>query len=986
MSKSSSTVGYPLLVSLCFLLPLGAHSQVDPSIHWLSLDLPHFELIYDAQYQDLAKDYARALESSYQTLAAHYPTAPSKTVVVLNDNTDLTNGFATVLPYPMIQVFPVLPASSESIGQYGNWSREIILHEYTHILALSQQRDWISGFSYVFGSLMHPNVLMPRWWNEGLAVESETRYSNHGRLRSTDQDAFLRTQVLHEALSNVDLAQANEVSIPTWPYGSRPYLYGSLLWSQATAEKGPEIGGKLAWQHGGRSPYFINSPAEDILGQDYSDFWDHDVVEVQRRAKFQIETLSKVPQTETESLNLSELESFAPVLSPDGLKLAFIAKDKTTRRSLRVLQRPNGQTPFAKDQTLNSLLSLTPESSSENKAPIPHLLNTFQWPSGPIEDDPVTGTLSRLDWSPDSKTLVYDRVDIVDRYHTVSDLYLFTIEDAKSKRLSRGIRGREPAFSPDGKSIAFIKLGPGRTKLQLHSLTRKSTVTMYEGTLNERIGMPVFLSDQDILFSSRVQGQEFFRVMNLNTKAVRTVLQEYTDVRFPTRVKDKILFTSSKNGVPNLYVSTLDFNSVHPITHVATGVFASTWDFQRNEYYVSELTAQGLQISRVQVPVKEAVELPNVKPLFEDRYPSKSEAIASSTDSFLDNVKPSDYSAGSYLLPRYWIPFYYWDAYSSYLSASTSASDPLGKHAWAASTMYDLTYGRLGYSLGYTNNSFPIEVQLQSTNVTYELPGAIAETYNSSKIFFDKELASISPYFYAGAGWTWLTQNLPTYGTNQSGPSMAVWDYEFRMNGAQISPESGWGFTANVTSFLAGLSKTTFNDFTFSFVKYLSSFLPHRHAVMTKFQTFIADQSIPIANYVSAISLAYEQNTASPQFIMRGYPTGTFEGRVMNQLTLEYRFPIADLYHGSGTRPFFWKRWSGAIVADGINLDGIAYNYNNSYYQVAKLSNSYWDVGAEAKLDFTLGYLFPITFYLGVYEPLEQNLLKSPNIGLGIYL
>ena len=97
----------------CALLvfPLQVFAQTDPSIDWKVLNLPHFRLIYDAKHQELAKIYAKHLESNYPVLHHYFEQMPESTTVVLNDRTDLTNGYATPIPYPHIVLFPVLPLS-----------------------------------------------------------------------------------------------------------------------------------------------------------------------------------------------------------------------------------------------------------------------------------------------------------------------------------------------------------------------------------------------------------------------------------------------------------------------------------------------------------------------------------------------------------------------------------------------------------------------------------------------------------------------------------------------------------------------------------------------------------------------------------------------------------------------------------------------------------------------------------------------------------
>ena len=993
-----------LAILITILSSRTAFSQVDPKIHWLKVDLPHFELIYDAQYQKLAEEYAEALESSYQTLRPLYPSAPEKTVVVLNDNSDQTNGFATVLPYPMIQSFPVLPANNDSIGAYGNWSKELLLHEYTHILAMYQRRDTFTFLSHIFGSLMSPNIFLPRWWHEGLAVEMETRYSEDGRLRSAQQDSWLRESYLSGETSKITVAQANEVSIPSWPYGARPYLYGSSFWSHSLDQKEPNLVGNLANAHGGRFPYFLSAPAETWLGSNYEVMFSRSLEDVSARVQKQLTSLRFNEKTVTDSLNLGELESLSPSISPNGLMLAYISKDKTLRRSLQILERPSTSIPFNKSQIKESLQSATTENENETHTPLPHLEMGEAHELLPdhaqlrvgieeSEDGPLSGSISRLNWSADSNFIAYDKVELVNRYYTGSDLYIFNVEAAKSKRVSHHLRAREPSFSPDQQKLVFVQLEPGLTNIAVLDINTQTSQVMIAGRPQERFSNPVFRSEKEIVFTRRWRGEEQLFVFNTDTHKETRVLASFPEIRVSECKNGELLFMSPLNGVPNLYV-TKDLIHAFPVTHVETAVTEGTRDFVNKDLYVSELTETGVQVARLPAEFQwQGHALPVVKPLYSDRY-ATAKVKGMHYDVTVDNEaelktqlqNPQEYSAGSYLLPRYWFPYYYWDSYSSYLSASTSAQDPLGKHAYNAYLNYDLSYGRLGYDVSYINNSTSVQIVTQMLDQTYELPGYNPERTQYSHIEGDIEYESISPYLFGTFGWSTLGRSLPGYSTQQTGPSFGFYDTEYKMSGAQVSPEDGWGGSAQLTAFLNFGGYTVYNQLELAYVKYLSSFLPKRHAIMLKFQSFLTDRTVPTTNYASTLSIPSHANTVFPQYLMRGYPTGEFLGRIVNNATLEYRFPIAETNTGAGMTPLFFRRFQGHFVADGIELDGLAYDNINGVYRTAKMANSYWDVGMEVQADTTVGYFLPLSIFAGVYWPLELTLSSAANIAVGIYL
>jgi hypothetical protein len=379
------------------------------------MHLPHFNLVYDAKHQELADLYADRLEDNMSFLANYFQYFPEKTTVVLNDNTDLTNGFATAIPYDLIMLFPVLPGAQDTISDFGDWARELVMHEYTHILSFEPRRGVVmKGLYYTFGNIITPNVLLPRWWLEGIAVDMESRNSDKGRLRSPYQDASIRGYVVDKHLYDIQLAEINETTIHTWPQGARPYLFGSLMWSDLIARYGKDLVKELHWRYGGRFPFFLEGPIKDNTQLGYSVHLETLKLELTNRVKKQLTTLSQVPFTKGDTLQVENgIENFAPTISPDGLKMVFLSKNDSNKRSVRILIRPSTQVPFEGNQETAEISQRFGESAP-GLTPGPRKMNFGVFKSGiderdqeESEDSPPGGTIQRLAWFPDSRRFIF---------------------------------------------------------------------------------------------------------------------------------------------------------------------------------------------------------------------------------------------------------------------------------------------------------------------------------------------------------------------------------------------------------------------------------------------------------------------------------------------------------------------------------------------------------------------------------------------------
>src|SRR4029079_13180888 len=108
----------------------------------------HFHQGEDA----LARRLAAIAEDVWQKLGAPLGVQPPvHTDVVLVYQTELSNGFATPLPYNTIVVTAAWPAGVESIGRTDDWLRLVFTHEFTHIVHLDPSEGGARGVRRAFG-------------------------------------------------------------------------------------------------------------------------------------------------------------------------------------------------------------------------------------------------------------------------------------------------------------------------------------------------------------------------------------------------------------------------------------------------------------------------------------------------------------------------------------------------------------------------------------------------------------------------------------------------------------------------------------------------------------------------------------------------------------------------------------------------------------------------------------------------------------------
>lgn len=955
-------------------------AQVDPKVAWRKIELPGFDLIYDANQQDLAFHYAARLSHLQTTLKPYFSHFPKKTVVVLNDNTDLTNGYATSIPYPLIMLFPVHPTAHESISEYGDWEWELLVHEYTHILSFETRRGIPKVLHYAFGSIITPNQILPRWFLEGIAVDFETRFSAHGRLRSQIQDAWLRVIFKNNLASNLNFAEINEGSIPSFPYGSRPYLYGSVIWNEIIAQHGLSSVQNLHWSHGGRMPFFLEGGAENTLGTSYTSLAAASLRDLDRRLEEQRKSISQTPFPQLQPFPAKGVETFSPALSPDGLKLAYLSRSQNLRREVRFMQRKSPTEAFSeKDETRAFASDIAEEQGA--RSPNPRVqLN--------LNEGPPAGTVTRISWFPDSNAFVFDKVAERRWYSETSEIMKYDLTTKKTKSLTPRQRARDPDISLDGKKLAFIGLDAGRTDLKLMNLETQKVEVLRSSALGDRLSNPVFLSNEEIFFLERTGGVEKNYVFNLQSRQTREVLSDYRDLRFVFFRSGSLYFVSGKSGVPNLYASR-DLKTSRRLTHVDGAIGASSFDERNQTLLVTSLTPEGQKIWTQDVKTTAIpAASPFVKSLYEERYPKFS--LPDFSTSGVSELQSKGYSPLSYMWPRYWLPTLNISSERSLFGAFVSSQDPLGQHAYSLQLNYDTGTEKTSYLATYSNLQTPLLIGLQAYDIETSTPvTSVDYEEQMQELSALHQFHQISTELFAGLGWNWKQRQTRNAESEQTGPSFQLRYLNTSMSGHEISPRSGQNIFLRGISYLEQTGKTSYWDLQLRGQQFISKFLPARHALMLQVQSRYVDKVVDLAEADPTVSFnSFSQLNLGPP-VMRGYPSGAFLTSKYAIASVEYRLPLEDSYRGFGLSPVFLRRLHAAAVLEGIQAQGFVYSdarTTDFEYLALNANRVYGTAGLELKLDTTLGYHFGLTFYVGLYQTLQKEPTSAENIVLGLQM
>src|SRR5437773_11045831 len=106
---------------------------------------------------------------------------PPITHVVLADQSEFANGYATPVPYNTIVIYTAWPSGAEY--DFDDWLRLAFTHEFTHIVHLDRSEGWARIARGVFGRTAYafPNIFLPTWQVEGVATYEESAITGTGR-------------------------------------------------------------------------------------------------------------------------------------------------------------------------------------------------------------------------------------------------------------------------------------------------------------------------------------------------------------------------------------------------------------------------------------------------------------------------------------------------------------------------------------------------------------------------------------------------------------------------------------------------------------------------------------------------------------------------------------------------------------------------------------------------------------------------------------
>ena len=669
-------------LGLCALTWAGtAQAQYDPAWRWYTLDTPHFRLHFHDGEEQLAQRAARRAEAARARLQNLLGPAPELTEVVLSDDTDFANGFATALFYPNVHLYAVPPDDLDELNDYDDYLWQLVTHEYTHIVHL----DDISGIpklvNHVIGQMDVPNGVQPRWFIEGLAVFEETNLGAGGRSRSSLYEMYLRAQLLGGRLFRLDEA-SNEPTV--FPRGATPYVYGSRFLAFLAADQGEPALAAYAHQYGGRLiPFAYNASTEHTLGGPFTGLFERWQKAQTATLQHELDAIRAAPVTPVTRLTRGGDSTGQPQFVEGGKRLAYLYKGGDRPPEVRTVALDGSD-----DRRVLEL---------------------------PSADD--------LAISSDGRIAVLARAEVYREFNLYDDLWRINLASGSSTRLTKGLRAHGPALSPDGKTVACaVNLGASRMGIALVPADGGAPKIVYTAAEGDQVYTPRFSPDGNALvFSLHRNATRDLVLLDLKTGEPRDLTDDAALDLEPSFSPsgEWVLFASDRTGVYDIYALRVADGEVRQLTNVETGAFRPTLAADGHTLALDTFTADGFDVGFTRVDLDTA---PPAPPSRDDRPkpPYKDDQTVTFP------VRP--YSVWPTILPKYWLPVVTVDAAGTALGVVTSGSDILGKHSWSLQAYWSFMGNEPGGSASYTNHTLYPAFTLSAARGLYFLAGGLPGT------------------------------------------------------------------------------------------------------------------------------------------------------------------------------------------------------------------------------------------------------------------
>lgn len=934
-------------------------NRLDPELRYKTLETPHFWIHYPEELEEVAGRMSRLAESAHERVSGALRSEPQgRTHIVLAHKADQPESFTFTVPHRQIFLDVALPHLGMGMNDFADWYDWLLVHEYAHIVHLDTTAGPSRTLSAAFGSWLRPHMTLPAWMKEGLAVHIESTLTPKGRGSGSLYRMMARVAVAEDVLESPDNASLDTMANygrSEWPWGVRPYLYGSLF-MKSLAGHSPDALPRFLDGMARSGPFAVEEGLRRAGLPSLEALRSKALREIRAEASRELEVLRRTPQTRLEYLTRSGFLHYGTHLSPDG------------RWLLVSRQRPEEE---------DAIFRFPIEGEQV----------------GPPELVTARSTGYQTSYSRSGRYLVFDQTHRA-RHYLVSDLYIYDLKTKDIASISPWFRARDPDVHPDGKHIVFVANEKGTNRL-LQSNTAWEEVEDLLGDVGDRrISAPRFSPDGTsvavMLHDSQTGGEDLLRV---GSEGMEVLVADGAQNRTPSWTADGryLVFSSDRDGVFNIYALELSTRRLYRLTHTLGGLFFPVVDPSLRWVYATSYSARGYDVVRFRweprdwtlvwepsapesATAPEAEAAPEDWVVWDPLAPESAaapeveaapeEVPAEEVPAQVADAAPAEpappvgaaYQGWRSLAPQYLVPSVLLRPGTFQFGMTLGAVDPLFLQHYELVLRYDLTTRLLVGRFFYYDARGPWALDAVLEHDAVPL-GSEARLFRSLG-----GRASLNIPLGGEQSYTWLRPGLKARRIDYAertldvgGELALISDTEFRQLGysfaesgsyARVGVEGWWNVSQGSPSLATRLTLRTHQP------------LPwHRHVLHLELDgaAYLVGREGPNAVFAVGGQESFPFSLRSP-LLLHGYSPNAIATNQALVATAHYTFPLAEISRGLGTLPLSLQRTSAALRLQAAAIDSL---------RPERLPLS---AGVELHQDLMIGDLFGLSAQLGVYQ------------------
>ncbi len=551
-----------LLTAASALMPGDAHAQRTPAFYnyphnhleWYTIESEHFLVHFQEGSSRPAQVASRIAEEIYGPLTELYGHEPEhKVSILIIDRLDYSNGAAFFYDNK-IEIW--LPALDTPLRGTHNWLRNVITHEFAHIVQLQASMkksrrhpatyvQWLSYedvrrpdvlYGFPNGILTYPlaGISMPAWLAEGTAqyMREEIYYDDW----DSHRDMLLRTRMLDSTWLSLEKMGT---------FTSKTSLERELVYNQGFAftrylgdRFGEQAVADITRAFSRRGVYDVRKAIREVTGIDGREVFDDWIAELSRHYTIFAESRERNPSNRTWIEPLGFF-NFHPTWHPDGDRISYLSNkfmdgaivslytvdsknfvdadslvDADGAQSAANIHAPHemgsshsmagGSAHTASSRPVGTRSSRSGRAAAGHAS---HYLNSNAGHTGHphechLDSAPLRWLETAFAYSPDGSQIAYSRARINRYGENYRDLYIFDPKSGDSKRLTHSKRLQDPAWHPGGSYLATGRIEDGSINLFLYDMEGDSLIRVTDFRHGEQLYRPVWHPDGTSLYTA----------------------------------------------------------------------------------------------------------------------------------------------------------------------------------------------------------------------------------------------------------------------------------------------------------------------------------------------------------------------------------------------------------------------------------------------------------------------------------------------------